>query len=422
MPPTFRPLDRSVVRPGWLLLAGLCIAAAAALGNPNDWPAWRGPTADGHAAPGQTVPAAWGDSTHVLWKSPIPGRGHGSPTVLGERIFVATADTDLEEQRVLCLSGVDGKLLWSTAVHKGNLDSGKHRLSSPATATLATDGRRIYVNFPNSRALFTSALDLDGQLLWQTRIGDFVMHQGFGVSPVVHGETVLVNADHKGGGKVAALDRKTGKLLWSHQRPALPNYTTPAIVRAAGRLQMILSGCNLISSFDPATGAKLWEIEGSTEECVTAAVTDGERVFVSGGYPRNHVAAVAADGSGKIVWQNPARVYVPSMLLMQGHLYAALDSGHIACFRADSGEELWKEKVDRDFYASPVMLGNRIFITSLHASTSVVEVSPLGCKVLSQNKLGDESLSSPSICGNRIYLRFATTAPTRQEYIAAIGE
>ncbi len=388
----------------------------------GDWPAWRGPSADGHAAPGQSVPVTWGESSNVLWKTPIPGRGHGSPTVVGNRIFLATADTDQEGQRVLCLNRQDGKLLWSTVVHKGSLDSGKHRLSAPATATIASDGERLYVNFPNSRAVFPSALNLNGELLWQKRICDFVMHQGFGVSPVVHGEAVLVNADNKGGGKVAALNRRNGELLWSHDRPPLPNYTTPAIVRANGRLQMILSGCNLVSSFDPVSGAKLWEVAGSTEECVTAAVSDGQRVFVSGGYPRNHLAAVEADGSGKVAWQNQTRVYVPSMLLREGHLYAALDSGHVACFRADSGEELWKEKVDRDFYASPVMLGNRIFVTNLQANTSVVEVSPSGHKVLAQNKLGDESLSSPSICGNRIYLRFATSAPVRQEYLAAIGE
>ena len=190
----------------------------------------------------------------------------------------------------------------------------------------------------------------------------------------------------------------------------------------AGKVQMILSGCNLISSFDPVTGTKLWEIPGSTEECVTAAVTDGKRVFVSGGYPKNHLASIDADGSGRVAWQNQTRVYVPSMLIREGHLYAALDSGHIACFKSDSGDELWKEKVDRDFYASPVMLEDKIFITNLQSNTSIVQVSPTGPKLLSQNKLGDESLSSPVICGNRIYLRFAKNTPARQEFIASIGE
>lgn len=387
-----------------------------------DWPGWRGPTADGQAAPGQSIPSTWNETTGVRWTTPIRGRGHGSPSVVGDHLYIATADTSAEEQIVLCLNRKNGNLLWSSVIHKGHLDSGKHRLSSPATSAVACDGERLYVNFPNQGSIFTTALDLNGKILWQQKVCDFVMHQGFGVSPVVHGELVLVNADNKGGGRIAALNRKTGEPVWSHSRPLLPNYTTPSIVTAAGKTQMILSGCNLISSFNPVSGEKLWETQGSTEECVTAAVTDGKRVFVSGGYPRNHLAAIEADGSGRVAWQNPTRVYVPSMLIRDGHLYAALDSGHLACFKSDTGDELWKEKIDRDFYASPVMLGDRIFITNLQSTTSVIQVSPTGSKLLSQNRLGDESLSSPSICGNRIYLRYAKNSDSRQEFISAIGE
>jgi outer membrane protein assembly factor BamB len=415
-----------ITRSSFVKLATLSIASAAlasALAVPSeDWPAWRGPTADGQAASPQSVPTKWSETANVSWTTPIPGRGHGSPTIVGNQIFIATANTETEEQIVLSLDRKTGKQQWVTPVHKGHLDAGKHRLAGPATATVACDGERLYINFPNQGAVFTSALSLDGKILWQKKICDFVMHQGFGVSPVIHGEAVLVNADHKGGGTLAALNRKTGEVLWSHTRPQLPNYTTPSIVRCAGKTQMILSGCNLISSFDPLTGRKLWEIPGSTEECVTAAVTDGSRIFVSGGYPKNHLAAIEADGSGRVAWQNQTRVYVPSMLMRDEHLYAALDSGHLACFKSDSGDELWKEKIDRDFYASPVMLDDLIFITNLQATTSVVKVSPTGAKLIAQNKLGDESLSSPTLCGNRIYLRFAKNGSPRQEFIAAIGQ
>jgi outer membrane protein assembly factor BamB len=151
-------------------------------------------------------------------------------------------------------------------------------------------------------------------------------------------------------------------------------------------------------------------------------VTDGRRVFVSGGYPRNNVTAVEADGSGRIAWQNNTRVYVPSMLVRDGHLYAVLDAGQIVCWRTDTGAELWREKVDRDFYGSPVMVGDRVYVTNLRGVTFVVEVSPAGAKVLAQNKLGDEALASPSIAGGRIYLRAAKTAPDRQDFLWCIGE
>jgi hypothetical protein len=339
---------------------------------------------------------------------------------VGDRIYLTTATAD--EQAVICLDRASGRVLWDAVVHRGQVDAGNHRLSNPAAGSVAWDGERLFVNFPNGKGIQTSALTPAGKLLWQTRVADFVMHQGFGSSPVVHGALVLVSADNRGGGKVLALDRATGKTVWSQDRPKIANYTSPAVLQAAGKSQVVLGGCNLISAFDPNSGRKLWEIEGATEECVTTAVTDGQRVFVSGGYPRNNVTAVEADGSGRIAWQNNTRVYVPSMLVRNGHLYAVLDAGQIVCWRADTGAELWREKVDRDFYGSPVMLGDRVYVTNLRGVTFVVEVSPAGAKVLAQNKVGDEALASPAIAGGRVYLRAAKMTPERQDYLWCIGE
>jgi len=408
-------MRRFIVTPSLLLALYSSTPAWA-----GDWPGWRGPTADGHAASGQIVPLQWSETNRVRWKTPLRGRGHSSPTLVGNRIYLTTATAD--EQALLCLDRATGQVLWDTVVHRGKVDAGNHRLSNPAAGSVAWDGERLFVNFPNGKGIHTSALTPDGKLLWQTRVADFAMHQGFGSSPVVSGTAVLVSADSRGGGKVAALDRATGKPVWSQDRPKIANYTSPAVLQAAGRTQVVLGGCNLISAFDPQSGRKLWEIEGATEECVTTAVTDGRRVFVSGGYPRNNVTAVEADGSGRIAWQNNTRVYVPSMLVREGHLYALLDAGQIVCWRADTGAELWREKVDRDFYGSPVMLGDRVYATNLRGVTFVVEVSPAGAKVLAQNKVGDEALASPVIAGGRIYLRAAKTAQERQDYLWCIGD
>jgi outer membrane protein assembly factor BamB len=396
------------------------LLSLASLARAGDWPGWRGPTADGHASSSQTVPIQWSETERVRWKTPLRGRGHSSPTLVGDRIYLTTATAD--EQAVICLDRASGRVLWDAVVHRGQVDAGNHRLSNPAAGSVAWDGERLFVNFPNGKGIQTSALTPAGKLLWQTRVADFVMHQGFGSSPVVHGALVLVSADNRGGGKVLALDRATGKTVWSQDRPKIANYTSPAVLQAAGKSQVVLGGCNLISAFDPNSGRKLWEIEGATEECVTTAVTDGQRVFVSGGYPRNNVTAVEADGSGRIAWQNNTRVYVPSMLVRNGHLYAVLDAGQIVCWRADTGAELWREKVDRDFYGSPVMLGDRVYVTNLRGVTFVVEVSPAGAKVLAQNKVGDEALASPAIAGGRVYLRAAKMTPERQDYLWCIGQ
>ena len=119
-----------------------------------------------------------------------------------------------------------------------------------------------------------------------------------------------------------------------------------------------MTGCNLFSSFDPHSGETLWEVKGATTECVTSTVTDGERVFCSGGYPKNHLAAVLADGSGKIVWETKDRVYVPSLLARDGHLFGVLDAGVAVCWKSDTGKEAWKKRLGGEFNASPVLVGD----------------------------------------------------------------
>jgi len=387
----------------------------------TDWPAWRGPARDGIAAFGQNPPIQWSETEGILWKTPVPGRGHGSPTVVGNRVYLATADAVKQSQSVLCLDRHTGKLVWSSEVHSSNAESGKHSNSSAASSTVACDGERLFINFLNGGAVHTTALGLDGKILWQRKICDYVTHQGFGSSPVIHESLVLVSADHRGGGVVAGLDRKTGRVVWSESRPKLPNYTTPSILQAGGRTQMVLAGCDLIASFDPDTGKKLWEVNASTEECVVTAVTDGERVFSSGGYPKNHTVAVLADGSGKVAWQNNARVYVPSMIAKAGHLYAVTDAGMAVCWKSDTGEELWKERLGGDFFASPVMVGDRIYASNVRGNTLVFEATPKTFKLLAQNQLGDEAYASPAICGGRIYLRVARRGENRQEFLYCAG-
>jgi len=184
---------------------------------------------------------------------------------------------------------------------------------------------------------------------------------------------------------------------------------------------MVMAGCNVVTSLDPATGRKIWEINGSTEECVTTVVTDGERVFVSGGWPKNLTMAVAADGSGKVAWQNNTRVYVPSMIAKGGHLYAVTDAGIAICWKSDTGEELWKERLGGDFFASPVMVGNHVYASNVRGQTFVFEARPESFKIIAQNQLGDEAYASPVVCGSRVYLRAAKRGESRQEFLYCIG-
>jgi outer membrane protein assembly factor BamB len=232
---------------------------------------------------------------------------------------------------------------------------------------------------------------------------------------------VLVAADHKGGGTIAGLDRATGRMVWSVPRPKIPNYTTPAILRLKGREQMLLAGCNLITSLNPLTGEKLWETAGSTEECVVTMVSDGERVFAGGGYPKNHTVAIVGDGSGQVAWENTARVYVPSMLVRDGHLFAVMDAGMAVCWKSDTGAELWKERLGGDFFASPVMVGDRIYASNVNGKHFVFTATPKEFRLLATNPLGDEAYASPVICNSRVYLRVAKKGAERQEYLYCVG-
>ncbi len=405
------------------LIADEKAAPAKIAVGPNDWPWWRGPTRDGVAA-AQKIPLEWAADKNVLWEAPVPGRGHGAAVVVGDRVFLLTADEKLESQGVLCLDRSTGKQRWHTEVHRGNFTTkGMNAKASHASPTPACDGERVYANFLNNGAVFATALDLDGKQVWQTKVTDYTLHQGFGSSPAVYGPLLLVTADNKGEGTglIAGLDRATGKQVWSRKRPKAPNYASPIVVTVGGKDQLILIGCDLVTRLDPLTGKENWELKGATTECVTSTVTDGTHVFTSGGYPRKHVAAVKADGSG-IAWENKLQVYVPSMLVRDGHLYAVMDEGVAMCWKSDTGAEVWKGRLGGTFTASPVMVGEHILATNETGRTYIFKANPKEFELESENQLGGETFATPTVCGGRIYLRVAVKDKGgRQEKLVCVG-
>jgi len=388
-----------------------------------DWPWWRGPNRDGIAASDQQPPLKWSDAENVVWKAPIPGRGHGSPTVVGDQVFLATADEEREVQSVLCFDRRTGKQRWKTDVHVGGMTPKENKDSSHASITVACDGERLFVNFQHAGAIYATALDREGHQLWQQKIGGFVSHQGYGASPAVYKSLVIFSADNKGGGTIAALDRASGDTVWSLERPKLPNYTSPVILTIDGRDQLLFTGCDLVSSFEPLTGKKLWETAGATTECVTSTVTDGRLIFTSGGYPKNHMSAVRADGSGQVAWENTVRVYVPSMLLRDGILFAVTDAGVAMCWHSDTGKDIWKSRLGGTFSASPVLVGDKIFATNREGQTFIFKASPKAFELVAENRLGDEVFSTPAICGSQIFMRVAFHKDgTRQEALYCLGK
>ena len=389
----------------------------------TDWPNWRGPSGNGIAAANQKLPLHWSETENILWKSKVPGRGHASPTVVGNRIFLPTADEKQEIQSVLCYDRENGRELWKVDVHTGGLERKGHQKSSQASATIASDGERIFVNFLHAEAIYTTALDLKGRQLWQTKVSDFVTHQGFGSSPAIYESLVLASTDNKAGGLIAALDRRKGNIVWKQSRPLQPNYTSPAVLNVAGRDQLLAAGCDHVSSFDPLTGNRLWEIKGSTTECVGSIVTDGKLVFASGGYPDKLTLAVRGDGSGEVAWQNNVQTYVPSMLVHQDHLYTVTDGGVAICWESAMGKELWKSRLGGTFNASLVLVGDLILAANQEGETFIFKASPKEFELVAQNHLGEDVYATPAVCGGHIYQRVAQReGEVRQEWLYAIGE
>ncbi|QDV67666.1 outer membrane biogenesis protein BamB [Rosistilla carotiformis] len=390
----------------------------------SDWPFWRGPNQDGIASAEQQPPTSWSETENVLWRAKVPGRGHSSPVVVGNRVFIASADPQREAQVVLSLDRATGKQIWETIVHQGGFETQGNKMNKKATlasSTIASDGERLFINFLNGDAVWTSALDFEGKKLWQTRLTDYVVHQGYGSSPTLYKHLVISSADNKSGGAIVAMDRSSGEVVWRHKRPEMPNYPSPVIVKAAGREQLIMTGCELVTSLDPLTGETIWETPGATTECVTTTVTDGNVVLTSGGYPDNHIAAVAADGSGKVVWENTDREYVPSMLITKGHVFAILDAGIATCLNVSTGEQVWKQRLGETFSSSPVLVGDNIYVTSESGTTHIFKARVDEYQSVATNSLGTEVFASPAICGGQIFTRVSLTVDgKREEFVVCL--
>ncbi len=410
-------------------LAALALVLAAAPAGPQsdgDWRLWRGPSGNGIAADGQDPPVTWSESQNVVWKAAVPGRGHSSPTIVGDRIFLTTADEDRQVQSVLAFDRKDGKSAWKTDLHRGGFPRRIHPKNSHATCTVASDGERLFAVFFNGGAIHVTALDLEGNKLWQRSIGPFEPRQyeyGYAPSPTVYKSFVVIAVDYDLGGYLTALDVRTGEPAWRTVRPEKSNYASPIVARVAGRNQLLLSGCDLVAAYDPDTGKPLWSCEATTLATCGTPVWEGDLVFASGGYPKAETVCVRADGSGRIVWKNGRKCYEQSMLVRDGHVYAVDDTGVAFCWKAADGTEMWSARLGGKVSASPILAGGNIYASTERGTTHVWRADPKGFKEIARNQLGSEAFATPAISGNRIYLRVArTSGGRRQEQLYCIGK
>ncbi len=409
----------TTIRAGILTLA---VAWSTDLPAAEDWPQWRGANRDGKAID-ESAPVKWSETENVIWSTPIPGRGQSDPTLVGPHVFLTTSDKAKQTQSLLCLDRSTGGILWQTVVHKGGFESAAHEKCSLAAATAACDGERVYVAFLNRKAISVTAFGLKGEQLWQQKVTDFNSKFGFGASPLLYKSYLIVATDNQGGGALTALDRSNGKVVWNTPRQATPSYSSPVVASMAGRQQLLISGADRITSYNPDDGKLLWECQGASVQTVNTMSFNGDLVYAAGGYPTKETLCIRADGSAEVVWREKGQIAnVPSMIAHAGHLYSVTDDGIAICRDANSGTVKWKHRLGGTFSASPVLAGQHIYASNESSQTFVFKATPQAFAMAGENKLGDEAFASPVVCDDRLYLRVADSSDgQRQETLYCIG-
>jgi outer membrane protein assembly factor BamB len=426
------------------LLATSLLTASVALAAENDvstWPQWRGPGGSGLAADA-AVPLEWDGTTgrNIEWKTPIEGRGHSSPVVWGNLVFLTTAiegevvpgakapphmmegeefkhpDAIGADRRntlkVMAIDASTGAMVWSRVAYEGLMYDDRHKASSYASPTVATDGERVYAYF-GSNGLYV--YDFAGNPVWSRDVGDIkTIGMGVGTSPVLWGDHVFIQADEDEGKEsfLVALDKKDGREAWRVARPIQASWTTPAVVEdPAGTVQLITAGNELIIAYEPATGRELWRVEGLQSNAIHVPLSSGRMVYLTAGYPAKIVKALelAADGKPpRLVWTyNKGIAYVASNLLYDGRIYLTSDSGVLTCLDALTGAVVYeggRAPAQGSYFASLVEVSGKILMINRDGDGGFVAAGPQH-EVLAQNTVDEQVFATPAIVGDRIFIR-----------------
>jgi hypothetical protein len=387
-----------------------CLAYSVYPSHAESWPCWRGPRGDGTCLE-QHVPATWDPAT-AAWKTEIPGQGHASPIVWGDRVVTATATPETTERMLLCLDRATGKILWQQTVVKGPLEK-IHKENSYASGTPATDGERVYVAFRVGDDIFAAAHSLaDGKQLWLVQPGTHAGEWGFSNECVLYKDKVILDGDSKGDSFLVALSREDGSTLWRVKRTNQGiSYSAPLIRELAGRMQLIQCGDRRVTSFNPDTGEELWTVDGPSQEFVASPVYSERTglVYISSSWPRQVLLAIRPDGKGDvtqthIAWQDTKGApYVPSMIVAGDYLLTVNNGGVAFCYEAATGKVFWQEKLGKH-HASPVLVEGLVYLINDDGQVNVIKPGPQFERVAAY-ELGEQCYASPAISEGQVFLR-----------------
>ncbi len=403
----------------------------------SNWPEWRGLYNSG-AVNGGATPVEFSETKNVKWKIEIPGKGHATPIVWGNQIIIQTAvptdkkvektdagqaspmaptQTDLIHQfTVISIDKTSGKVNWKTVVKEELPAERTHELGSWASNSPVTDGENIYAFF-GSRGLY--CLDMKGNVKWSRNFGqmEIVASFGEGSSPAVYKDKIFVQWDHQQKSYLYALDKKTGKDVWTAEREEITSWATPLVVEVNGKAQLITSATNKVRSYDAETGKVIWECTGMTRNVIPNPMYADGILYLMSGFRGNAVKAVDLakaqgdiTGTPSILWEyNQDASYTPSPVLMDGKLYFLKgNNGIITCLDAKTGKPIYSnQKIDgiTNIFSSPTGNKDKIYVAATN-QVSVVKAGP-EFSILAKNTLDDTFEASPIVVGNDLFLRGA---------------
>ena len=426
----------------WLVAAAAwCLVAAGAPKKESNWPGWRGPEGTG-VSEEANLPTTWNETTNILWKTEIPGRGHSSPIVWKNRVFVTTsiegevapgakapihkingqpwkhpdslgADHNYT-LKLLCLERETGKILWERTAYEGTIYDDRHRVNTYASPTAVTDGQMVYAYF-GSAGLY--AYDFKGSQVWKVEVGNIrTVGMGVGTSPVLYENLVILQADRADAedSYIAAFDKRTGKEIWRAARKVDASWGTPILARTPARTELVTNGTELIVAYDPATGKELWRSKGVESNAIHSPVAGHGMVYVTAGFPKKIVMAIRLGGSEDItnsphmVWKyDRGTAYVASPILYGDYIYLTTDKGILTCLDARTGEVKYqggRVPVPATFSASMVAFGGNVLHTSEDGDTFVIKAGPKH-EVVRTNSVGEPVFASPAAAGGMIFIR-----------------
>jgi outer membrane protein assembly factor BamB len=435
---------------GVLAAAVLGVAASAQVAPATHWPSFRGPGASG-VAEGQDLPDHWnGDNgEHILWRTPIPGLGHSSPIVWGDRVFVtsaissdpdatfrpglygdgdASADRSRHRWMLYAFDRDTGRILWERVAHAGVPVDRRHIKSTYASATPATDGRVVVASF-GSQGVY--AYDLDGELQWSFDPGrqnagaynDRSYEWGPASSPVIWNGLVVLQLDTQDDSVVLALDAESGSPVWRTTRDELPSWGTPTVAMTPSGPELVTNASNLIRGYDPATGRELWRLGGSSQiTAPTPVFASGLWIVTSGRGPEQPIFAVRAGARGDltlprgrtanegVAWSWTRRgPYMPSPLVYRGLVHMVQNNGILDAYDLATGGEVYRMRLPHlgsGFSASPVAADGKIYISGEDGEIVVVAAGR-DHEHITTNSMGELLMATPALSNGVMFVRGA---------------